>query len=423
MKFTKILHLHLSGQSLLYTLLLTMLVSGLLSAYLLSEYVLGQALSRHWNQIEANDALRSGLLATMQGAPILDEDQTDFQFKHWGILGLLSGQTIMAGDTQRLQALVGQVPDQVGQSSLWVAEEGLPLVLAGQSRLSGTLYLPQAGLRAASRPDQRFSGSYTPERNWKTVPSSALPINTHITQSVVNLLDSLCQVAPSAQLTYWQNQQEVQAWNAPTKHLQVRGDLILDQVRLAGRIQLLVSGSVYIHRGVQLEHIQLVARNIFFEQGFQGTLQAFASDTLVVGAAAQLYYPSVLAVFAEPERPGFLSIERACEIEGSILYLGENPSAQAGLFPQVQLSKNSQLWGSLHVAGSLSLGATVAGHVATKRFVLLTHAGVFRNHLLDACIHSDRRAPAFAGPLFYPEKGYALLLLLPDTLSSYHEAT
>jgi cytoskeletal protein CcmA (bactofilin family) len=410
---TKSMNPYLSGQSLIYALLITLLISVLLSSYLITENLLGSH-SQNWqSDLETWDALRSVLLMSLNRESVPGREGIEIQKENWGLFGLVHIEARQAKN-QNISALYGQKPGYQAKLSLWLADQGMPLVMKGRSQIRGKVQVPGGEIKISSHENRDFTGSLP--FSWNLLPSAGTEIPYRLRQRrwIAQKLDSLAGLPESGNLHWEKGLVHQQAWDTLTWSLVHRGNLVLEGLSLEGRVLVMASESIRVLANCQLEHVLLIAPKIEIEKSFQGTLQAFARDTLRLADDCRLHFPSVLAVFAGPERPGFLHLASSCEIEGSIWYEEEAARPQPSLLPQVQLDPQTRLWGNLTVAGNLSLRADVYGHVAARSLVLPTAAGVFRNHLLDAQIDRTKLAFNFAGPLTTSNEPHEILVLFPD---------
>ena len=147
------------------------------------------------------------------------------------------------------------------------------------------------------------------------------------------------------------------------------------------------------------------------------TFQAFAENTIKVGANVELNYPSALVLIAEKENPlqsqgaekedpNFISVGANSVIKGSIVYLADLPNINYE--PEVYLANGVSLYGDLYCEQNLELKGAVFGSVYTRAFIARDFGSVYRNHLYNGVIDSEELVSAFVGlPIQASTKGIA----------------
>ncbi|MEO1437949.1 MAG: hypothetical protein AAFV80_20575 [Bacteroidota bacterium] len=93
-----------------------------------------------------------------------------------------------------------------------------------------------------------------------------------------------------------------------------------DNVNWKGKILVIAQNSIVVEANAHLEQVILIAPSIQFKKGFQGSIQAYASDQLIVEEEVQLHYPSILGfIDKNPEEKGQFSIFRKGKVNGLII--------------------------------------------------------------------------------------------------------
>ena len=124
-------------------------------------------------------------------------------------------------------------------------------------------------------------------------------------------------------------------------------------------------------------------REIVIARDFKGTLQAFATDTLVVGNHAALGFPSVVALVGSAN--AYLEIQAGVSIEGALLSF--NLKKEPAGF--VKIEEGVVVSGQLYVDGALQLMGDVRGSVMCRKLVYELPSGIVENHLIDVAIDNE----------------------------------
>src|SRR5690606_24842775 len=135
------------------------------------------------------------------------------------------------------------------------------------------------------------------------------------------------------------------------KIIQVKGKQLQNQ-KLRGNYLIKSSDSLFIGRDNFLEDVIISAPKIVFEDGFEGTVQACASELIVLGREVSLHYPSALCIRSSAK--------------GSQLILGEKSKvsgilASGGYEPRhledhtIEMEKDVCVIGDIYCEGKLLL--------------------------------------------------------------------
>ncbi|MFH6996253.1 hypothetical protein ACHRWY_27650, partial [Flavobacterium sp. FlaQc-48] len=80
--------------------------------------------------------------------------------------------------------------------------------------------------------------------------------------------------------------------------------------------------SIRVKKNTVLEDVILIAPKITFEEGFKGTVQAFASKGIELEEKVTLKYPSVICVYNESPDESKIKIKKGCYITGAVVLFG-----------------------------------------------------------------------------------------------------
>ncbi|MEO1447922.1 MAG: hypothetical protein AAFV07_00245, partial [Bacteroidota bacterium] len=415
---------HLKGGTLIYTLFIGLIISMLLGAYVLLNFLQQKQLDRLHHQQLAHNNAQSGLEMALSQEVNWGQDQELILFdteidtarlktETWGLMGLIHVEGIHGRMRDSFSVLAGGNLQGPYRFSLLLQESREPLTLVGRTRLEGPLYLPAAGLRRGFIGRRGFEGEklYTgPLSSSRGKGVALLP----------NWLDSLAYQAQA--WAYWPQQDRYelsslkinQPWNGPAKTYEVLGGVILrGDVDLQGKVQIIASRSIRIETGAKLEHTLLMAPEIYIDQGVSGCFQALATEKLIVADSVELAYPSFLALAKMGTEAALLEIGAGAEVQGAVIYLGQAMGGSKSRGDFCRLLPGSQVVGIAHASHNLDVQGSVIGRVSTGNFLLQTPGATYRNHLLDAQISVKGLSQTYAGPLLFPMEAYRVIDWLP----------
>ncbi len=283
-------------------------------------------------------------------------------------------------------------------AALYLEDNSMPLSLVGNTHIVGTAYLPLAGVKSGNVNGKTFYGDElisgaqkTSSKNLPLIDGNAIEhlknlsgkTNTHSQQSLPD----------SVRHSFFE---EPLFYRSAVIHIQ-------NQI-LKGNICLIADSLIYFSRDAIVEDILVIAPKIYFEEEFEGNLQAFASQKLEIGNGIHLHYPSIAGII-QPESSEILSVLKIASnsiIEGLVISMDES---LAKPIPLINIQKNSLIIGQVYSSGNLDLKAEVHGNVITAKFKLQTPSSNYDNHLLDVAIRYDERSEFFIPPSFLEGKG------------------
>lgn len=282
-----------------------------------------------------------------------------------------------------------------------------PLSVSGKTLFKGICFLPKQGIKTAYVDGQNFIGdrpvqgkiyvtNELPEPDKKFLErAEALLYNyTPVNDSILNTdeflrKDSLTNSFLNKTILYHSN-----------------GIILLNNKVLQGNILIHSSRKIIVEKGCTISNVLLVAPKIEIKDKFSGSLQAFASDTLITGKDVALSFPSSLVVYSK---------QKGTEKKQPVLFVGENNIIKGQLFvynnstlvdkgAYARISQNSVVEGSIYCNGYLDLQAAVKGIVITNAFLLVTPSSVYENHTLNAQIDRSALSDYFSAGMIFSSK-------------------
>lgn len=185
---------------------------------------------------------------------------------------------------------------------------------------------------------------------------------------------------------------------------------VLANVIFKGNFILRSKDSIRVRKSAVLEDVILMAPKITFEEGFQGTVQAFAVKGIELEQKVNLNYPSVLCVYNESkENEAKIRIKREAKITGAVILFGS--SFETLDKNTVEIDEEGLIYGDIYCSGKLFLKSNVYGSVYTNGFFYKTQSATYGNLIADIEINANRRPAYFiAIPLFDTKKtAYGIL--------------
>lgn len=318
----------------------------------------------------------------------------------WGAFELLVSKGYSRKYKTYKTAFAGIDPEQKHHIAIYLADHNKPLSVCGETFIEGDCILPKSGVKRAYIEGKSFKGEKmihgeTTVSN-KHIPELYDPFLNHASKmllSPTSLTDSIIHVDMMRE-KYVKNS----FTNKAVLYLNEETIELYDE--FIGKVIFFSEHSIAVSKYATLEDVILIAPSIYIESGFEGTLQAFAHDTLYVGKKVRLHYPSSLNLIRTGDSPLKISLEidESCMIEGSVLSYQQSESA--GQRIRTMIHPNTTIRGHLIAKGEVELMGSVEGTVICEKFILHTKSSVYENHLMDATVSYPQLSEYFAGSFY-----------------------
>jgi len=159
----------------------------------------------------------------------------------------------------------------------------------------------------------------------------------------------------------------------------------------SGNIILLSDSIIIIDRNKLLNNIIICAPSIIFKPGVTARLQAFATDSIIIGAQSRFSYPSVISCEKSSKDKQYnptIIIHDHCQIEGNIITAHEIADP---FMPLIKISK-SLIIGQIYNTGRTEFTGKLIGEMYTQILYSRTDASVCYN-CLDNLIIDKKSLP------------------------------
>ena len=305
-------HINLKGGALYYVIFLVFVVSILSSLFILHRGIKLLQMREEIRYFERLDDLDSALALYFSDPDrfqradtahlVLFGDTTRSVFIQREPHGLLDIITIRAPYRNKDLSkclLAGRSPFSGDSTVLHVPDRGQALFASGATVINGIAQLPVKGMQRASiegRPLQRdrvIDGRITSSE-------AALP---ELAPSIMEKLKAACELESHTStgsniLELYEASVanpfgEELRWYGTAENYQLSG------IDAHGRMGFFSEGTIHIRKDAVLKGVLVAARNILVEDGFQGEVQLFARDSLVIGKECLLEFPSTACIYRD----------------------------------------------------------------------------------------------------------------------------
>lgn len=298
----------------------------------------------------------------------------------WGLYELLHITT--ADSLVASSRIVGAEPDPA--RTLFYADDRTAVTLAGDTRLHGTLRLPQNGLTYGRVGAEFYRGEEVPRT---AIRSSAamLPAPSAAAAARIGALFAFAQQLPAAgdlpdSLGI--------SFRDPTVALRL-GTAEIGGCTLRGRI-VLAADELRIDSACRLENVLVCARKITVGSGARIAAQLFARDTVVVEPCAVLEYPSGIYAGRYAELGDRATADGYVIVRDTVRH-----KKMAASYRQ---SRTARVRGLLHADGAAQVQGIVAGCAELRQAVYFSPQGYYKDMLYDLTLLENS---ATAQPLWH----------------------
>ncbi len=307
--------------------------------------------------------------------------------KPWGLYEQV-GVTTADGRVHSVRLMAAAQPGKNG-GTFWYKDNSGALTLSGNTNLQSKAFLPKNGVIYGQMQSVFFSGEkLDPADVAKSEKELVQPL-TGVREIIHTLLDSQGDKAATDSL-------RVDFYNTSPAVIDL-GSGTLAGCYYAGNI-ILLGDKLHIDPSCRLQNIIVSARSVSVADGFKGRMQVFATDTVIVGAGAELAYPS--GVYAGR----YAEMGDSCRVNGYLIVdLEGNPGIADTPFkadikkPNLRKARTSRLRGLLWTDGIAMLQGIVTGAAILGESVYYSPQGYYRHMLYDASV---LECPAVGYPLW-----------------------
>lgn len=313
----------------------------------------------------------------------------------WGVFHKITSSTQIKNYNISKVALVGAKSLQTPRASLYLKDNGKPLVIVGHTEITGDAYLPKYGIKPGTISGQSYYGSQLVYGNIKR--NSLLP---KVSKDLVSDLNKYSKTFNSSKYDILalnsNTKQHYNSFKVPAKLIYSKNTLTLDGYTLAGHIIVISEEKITIEASSQLKDVILIAPEIDIKAEVKGEFQAIASKYITVGKHVELSYPSALVVnyknntatpLDQSRKEDFgVFIDEHASVNGVVMFLGDKTSNNYQ--SQIELEVDAAIYGELYCNQNVELKGQVYGSVYANAFIANQFGSIYQNHIYNGKINA-----------------------------------
>lgn len=395
------------AHSLLYAIYICLIVSLLCGALIYIATLYGQLnvyYTTHEDLYIHNQSVVNYALANLDKQEEMPEDQGIegiYKTRQYGLYTLLLAHSVIKSDSVASAHFAGQYAGD--KSCLYLTDFSKPLSYSGTVTLTGEKKLPAGNIRAIylNNATNKLTNKGTTSVSQNRLPELKPNLAGFFTSEYSKGL-------PLTRLEKLNDSLYYNSFFNPTQEITLESTVLQDVI-VRGNFILRSKDSVYIKKTAILEDVIISAPSVAFEEGFAGSIQAFATRSLTVGDNATLTYPSALCIYNPTLEKSSINIGTGVAVYGTLLNFGFSDMSIEN--NTINIKDKGVIVGDIYCAGMLSLQSNVYGSVYTNRLLYKTSSSMYENCLADVEINVDKRPLYFiSAPLFGANsKRYGLL--------------
>lgn len=390
------------ANSLLYAIYICLIISIICAALLYFASLFNQ-LNLYYNLQEELYINNQSVVNFALGNKTLPEELKDknsgitgsYQTKQYGLLTILLAQSSVRNDTVTSAHIVGSFTSD--KTAVHLSNLSKPLSYFGTVQLIGDNQLPSEYIQTSyivNKPNNLTVKGKT------TISEQRLP---ELNADFKKLFEGITtEKTPLAEVDKPKDSLYYNSFFNDTKEIYLTNSVVRNMI-FKGNFVLRSKDSIRIQKNVVLEDVIVIAPKITFEEGFKGSVQAFATKGIEVEQNVNLDYPSVICIYNNSIEESKIKIKRKSKILGAVVLFGNQLSEIDK--NSIEIDEEGFLTGDIYCSGKLLLKSKVYGSVYTNRFFYRTSSASYDNMIADIEINSNKRPNFYIGiPLFDSKK-------------------
>jgi hypothetical protein len=311
------------------------------------------------------------------------EDSVYFQSIPFGILNYARISTFHGTDSVTKTCLLGSKNNIRDKLSLYLANSNKALGVCGKTLINGDVKIPERGIERTYIEGQNFVGRQlyngTKFKSTNSVPQLGAEILSNI---------NLCYESNGG-IPFPEDADSIISKDNLV-HFSSNDVLLIDQF-IRGIVIIESRQKVIVSNQANLLNIIIKAPVIEFESNFKGSLQAFATDSIITGYDCTFNYPTYF-VLKPNQTPIFspkIDVGKDNIIQGNLISLQERFNLKNNSI--VTVNQNSIVNGTVYSQGYTQLkNCKIEGDLYTQKLYLKTPSSVYENQLLNVTIDKTK---------------------------------
>lgn len=292
--------------------------------------------------------------------------------------------------------LLGKARECDYEAALWVCSRDMPLSFGGKSEVKGSTYIPTDGIKYATLGSLAFQGKeikdYHIDLSEKELPE--------VDRSNLYLMDKYLKETEFIPSSEDSRYKPYYSFSEEETHFYVPDDI--QQYAMKGHV-VLHGDDILLSSGTILNDVILLARRVTINEGFHGSLQIIATDTVILGKNAHLSYPSGIYLKGNNDRT-YLYMDENSTLNGYAIIFGTTENnTDYNVEINFRQTPTAVFNGLLYVDGVACLQGCCYGGVYLKECCYVSSDSFFNSTICDARVYRNNQ---IAFPFFFKQSDY-----------------
>lgn len=300
---------------------------------------------------------------------------------NWGVFKSNTVRSFEQMDTLKRAFLSGTAYKD--SAAIYLADEDRPLSVSGSTQITGDGELPKSGLKQSYVDGKAYEG--------KQLIKGRIKVSTRDLPALQEKwMAELLQPFSQAEGMNFNPKDSVvnSFFNVVHIYKLKTGQDQLSALKIKGKVVLISDSVLTLDQDLVLEDVLVYAPGIVVKDGFKGSCQLFARDSIIIGRKCEFLYPSFAGVFKQDKDKiqSKISIGQDSRFSGILMSYEKKRS---DLQTIISLGKGVKVAGEVFAAGFIELEApvTVYGKVYAKRFMMRKSGTLYENYLIDVVLN------------------------------------
>lgn len=324
-----------------------------------------------------------------------DSSIVRFTIMPWGFYEVVNVSSI----DRKFQStrILGKDQDCKQEAALWVCNRDMPLSLGGNTQIEGPVFAPTNGINYIQLGNIPFSGKMIENYNIHFSNKELPPTDSIYLKEMNTFFEKEKKISHpllvGGEQHYYSFTQKTSYFtlSPESKELDLQGNVVL------------YGDEVIIPSKSRLNNIILIAKKVIVEDGFSGSMQILASDTVILKNNVQLHYPSGVYLNGNKGKT-YLKIGSLSRLEGYALIEGKVEKENMRLIPpNYYQDSDAAFCGLLYVNGIADINGIISGAAYIKECYYLPPNGIYAGTLFDTKIERDNQV---AYPFFFKTSAF-----------------
>ena len=322
--------------------------------------------------------------------------------KQWGGYKMLFVKAFYKELSREKVAMVGYSYGSVTPTAIYIPDNNRFLSICGNTEIRGSSYVPRLGYKPARIEGTLFSGYFSNDKDLVHYSESELP------RPEEELLSS------AHDIIEWRSNGIQKQRDFLLKTSDVRNSFhdslvivnyqdslgILSNAKVSGNVLIRSSENLTLSSSCKLENVIVMAPKITVESGFEGSVQLFATDSVIIKPGVKLHFPSVIALLSNSVSQSGVSIRSSSVVNGSVwLYAYRGGVENLSL----TIEQGATINGQVYCNGKVEHRGIINGTLMASLLTVKTAYAYYENFLFNAKINAEGIPEYFAClPLVLP---------------------